>query len=364
MKKTILPATALKTILPAMALKTILLATVLAPTCIRAQTGNYTITGKINPETAKGKVYLAYRSAGKRVLDSTAVTDGAFKFTGPLSEPIMAQMLLDHNGSGLARIGQQPDILNLYIEDGEVKVTATDSIKTAVITGSKLNEENKTLKDQLSVVEKEMQEKKRAIYLSQIKKHPDSYISLEAVIEIAGSKIDPLSIRPLFDGLSARIQKTNRGQEFARQLEAVNATTIGAMAPVFTQNDVNDKPVSLSDFRGKYILLDFWASWCVPCRKENPNVVKAYQQYKDKNFTVVGVSLDQPGKKDAWMEAIKTDGLAWTQVSDLKFWDNAVAQQYGIKAIPQNYLIDPTGMIIAANLRGEDLQKKLESLLK
>jgi peroxiredoxin len=106
-----------------------------------------------------------------------------------------------------------------------------------------------------------------------------------------------------------------------------------------------------------------WASWCGPCRAENPNVVAAYNAYKDKNFTVLGVSLDQPGKKDLWLQAIEKDGLTWTHVSDLKFWDNAVAKQYGIQSIPANYLIDPTGKIIAKNIRGEELPKKLAELL-
>ncbi len=151
--------------------------------------------------------------------------------------------------------------------------------------------------------------------------------------------------------------------EFAKTIDAARATSLGAMAPDFTQNDVNDKPVKLSDFKGKYVLVDFWASWCGPCRGENPNVVKAFNAYKDKNFTVLGVSLDQPGKKDAWLAAIAADGLTWTQVSDLKFWDNAVAKQYGIRSIPQNFLIDPSGKIVGKNLRGADLDKKLEELL-
>jgi peroxiredoxin len=134
------------------------------------------------------------------------------------------------------------------------------------------------------------------------------------------------------------------------------------MAMDFTQNDTLGNPVSLSSFKGKYVLIDFWASWCGPCRQENPNVVKAFNNYKDKGFTVLGVSLDQPNAKDKWMKAIHDDNLTWTQVSDLKFWGNAVAVQYGIQAIPQNFLIDPQGKIIGKNLRGEALNKKLETL--
>ena len=125
---------------------------------------------------------------------------------------------------------------------------------------------------------------------------------------------------------------------------------------------MDGKPVSLKDFRGKYVLIDFWASWCGPCRMENPNVVEAYNKYSKKNFTVLGVSLDR--ERNAWLKAIKDDKLTWTQVSDLKFWDNAVAKLYRISSIPQNILVDPNGKIIARNLRGEELQSKLAELLK
>jgi peroxiredoxin len=137
---------------------------------------------------------------------------------------------------------------------------------------------------------------------------------------------------------------------------------IGTALPDFTQNDVNGKPFTLSSLRGKYVLVDFWASWCGPCRAENPNVVKAYNKFKSKGFTVLGVSLDQDKAK--WLEAIKKDALAWNHVSDLKYWNNAVATQFGIQSIPASFLIDPTGKIIARDLRGADLDKFLETNLK
>jgi len=139
---------------------------------------------------------------------------------------------------------------------------------------------------------------------------------------------------------------------------------IGAPAPDFTQADTLGHPVSLSSFKGKYVLLDFWASWCGPCRAENPNVVASFNKYKDKNFTVLGVSLDRPGAKEKWLKAIHDDQLAWTQVSDLQFWNNEVAREYGIQAIPQNLLIDPQGKIVAKNVEGEELEKKLAEVIQ
>jgi thiol-disulfide isomerase/thioredoxin len=136
--------------------------------------------------------------------------------------------------------------------------------------------------------------------------------------------------------------------------------SIGSDAVNFEQADTSGAMVSLASFKGKYVLVDFWASWCGPCRMENPNLVRSFTQYKNKNFTVLGVSLDRA--KDAWIQAIYKDGLTWTHVSDLKFWNNEVAKMYRISSIPQNFLIDPAGKIIAKNLRGEDLNLKLAEI--
>ena len=134
------------------------------------------------------------------------------------------------------------------------------------------------------------------------------------------------------------------------------------MAPEITMNDENGKPFSLSELKGKYVLVDFWASWCGPCRGENPNVVAAYEKYKNKNFTILGVSLDKD--KDEWIKAIKKDNLTWKQISDLKFWNSASVDLYGFDGIPYNVLIDPSGKIIATELRDQELHKKLAEVLK
>jgi peroxiredoxin len=151
----------------------------------------------------------------------------------------------------------------------------------------------------------------------------------------------------------------------AQQMQpAVPDSWVGREAPDFAMPDITGKQVKLSSFKGKYVLVDFWASWCAPCRQENPNLVKAYHQFKDKNFTVLGVSLDRPGQKDNWVKAINDDKLAWTNVSDLQFWNSEVVSLYGFNGIPFNILVDPQGKVIAEGLRGQSLVAKLGEVLR
>jgi peroxiredoxin len=355
---------------------------------------SFEIKSKVGNLTTPSRAYLIYQLGANRVIDSTFIVNGSFDFKGKILNPTAAVLVIDKFGFGLNTLDTTSDNLTFYIDKGVFEINSKDSLSKAKITGSKINDDNKKLLAQLQPLidkakklkadqdaaspaqqntaefqnalqakHKELQIEQKATLKMFILGNPDSYLSLLALYSVAGPSPDPTEIDPLYNALSPDLKNTETAKVFKKSLDALRNTAIGVTAPDFTQNDVNGAPVKLSSFRGKYVLLDFWASWCGPCRQENPNVVKAYNKYKDKNFTIVGVSLDRPNGKNDWLAAIKNDGLTWTEVSDLKFWNNQVAGLYSITSIPANFLIDPNGKIIARDLRGDDLENELAEVL-
>ncbi len=166
----------------------------------------------------------------------------------------------------------------------------------------------------------------------------------------------------LYKSLGQNVQQTYYGKKIDEIKKQLQNTSIGSKAPDFTLNDVNGKTVKLSDFKGKITLIDFWASWCGPCRRENPNVVATYKKYHDKGFEILGVSLDD--SKEKWVDAIAKDGITWVQVSDFKGWESDVARLYGIEYIPSNILLDEEGKIIGKDLMGPNLDETLKNIFK
>jgi peroxiredoxin len=356
--------------------------------------GTFTLQCKIGNVNAPARAFLFYQLGANKVVDSTLIIGGSFNFTGTVIEPTQAYLIIDHKGLGSSSLRPETaDLLKLYVEKGTLTVSSnTDSVAHAQISGSPVNDANKKLTTALTPLiaranqvkadddatpaaqknteefqnaddakHKALAAEQTAIFEKFIKDNSNNYFSLY-VLYALGPSPDFVELDGLYNGLAPELRETEAGKTLRKQIDALKPTSIGAVAPDFTQSDVNGNPVTLSSFRGKYVLIDFWASWCGPCRQENPNVVKAYNQYKNKNFTIIGVSLDKPNGRADWLSAIKSDGLAWTQVSDLNEWSNAVALLYSVQSIPHNFLIDPTGKIIAKDLRGNDLNSKLAEI--
>lgn len=342
-------------------------------------TNGFEIKAKIVGLKDSTKLSLKSGSEGK-VLASAISLGGEFVLRGKLENAELCIL----NFSGLT------EMADFFINNESLTITGDiNNLKALQFSGSETEADYLEFKNLLDPYKEKLnglagkinQEKDPNIRSSLMKDFTDLK---QQVINAASdfmnkkpsSSVSPFvlyAISPLMDGGTPQLEpyyskflgnalKGPYAAAIGKAISDAKLGAVGSMAIDFTQKDVNGKPVSLSSFKGKYVLLDFWASWCGPCRQENPNLVRAYNRYKAKNFTVLGISLDQ--EKNRWLEAIKADGLVWTQLSDLKYWNNSVAQIYKIQTIPANMLIDPSGRIVGKNLRGPELDEMLKSIFK
>ncbi|MBS1232167.1 MAG: alkyl hydroperoxide reductase [Bacteroidetes bacterium] len=341
----------------------------------------FVIKGKISGSDSV-TFMLQKRDAGKIVtLDSAVAKNGSFKMTGKIEYPDLVQLVAINT----------PYRTSFYLENSEILITGKlDSLFNSKITGSKTQDEyksliesNKPLSDKYSGLVQEYQTARQlndTAKMSQVEKaadavgremtdmqkqfiknNPSSFVT-PSILRSLSYEMEAGEIESAINAMDTSVSKIPVVQELKVRVAAMKKVAVGQKAPDFTLNDVDGKPVSLSSKIGsKVLLVDFWAAWCGPCRQENPNVVKVYNEFKNKGFDIFGVSLDQ--SKDDWVKAIADDKLTWTHVSDLKYWGSDAAKLYAVDAIPANFLLDETGTIIARNLRGDDLRNKVSEIL-
>jgi peroxiredoxin len=342
---------------------------------------HYVIKGKI-AGTDGNTFYLQKRESGRMVnIDSAVAVKGSFKMKNSVKFPEMVILVAKDIGMRTT----------FYLENSKISITGIlDSLFNATITGSKTHDEyvsfiesNKPLSekftniynqyqianqngdtDRMAELEKEaevIQEERIALQRNFIRDNPASYVS-PSLLQGLSYDMEAGEIESYINAMDTSVAKIPLVQELKNRVNVLKTVAIGEKAPDFTMNDVNGNPVTLySNIGPKLLLIDFWAAWCGPCRQENPNLVKVYREFNKRGFDVFGVSLDS--SKDDWIKAIADDKLTWTHVSDLQYWSNAAAKIYAVNSIPANFLLDENGIIIARNVRGEDLYNKVNEVL-
>jgi peroxiredoxin len=354
----------------------------------------FVITGKLGKASiGLSKVMLYYEFDGKQISDSAKIINGGYGFKGVIDAPTAVLLEFATKKQPSMENFQQyakSNMIEIFIAPGKINIVSGATPNALTVTGSPAQiffegykQEIKATEDQINTLNGqyftamtakdsasmkkteatyiEVAEQQAEVRLNYVEKNLQSPIAVYVLNRLFGTKQEP-KIADLFGKLTAAEKQTSGGKQVAQKLTTIR----GMPAPDFTLKDTSDMAVTLSSFRGKYVLLDFWASWCMPCRAENPNIVRAFQKFKGKDFVIVSVSMDRAGDKVKWLSAIRKDGLnipGWVHISDLQYWSSPIVKLYGIYGIPANFLLNKEGKIIDKDLRGDLLEKKLEEIL-